>query len=74
MPDKKDSFPGSKLAQLDWVDIASGDVWFFSEEELQELGAKPETLRAYAHGYAKANGIKFRTKLVKGEGLYIQLR
>jgi hypothetical protein len=73
MPSKKDAFPGSKLSQLDWSGIANGEVWFFSNEELKELGTKPETLRAYAHNYAKAEGFKFRTKMT-GEGLYIQTR
>lgn len=72
-PARQDSFPGSKLAQLDWVDIGDGETWFFTTAEIAELGTKPETLRAYAHNYAKAGGFKFRTKLTS-EGLYIQAR
>lgn len=72
-PEQQDNFPGGKLAGLDWVEMGNGNVWFFTLEEIAELGTKPETLRAYAHNYAKAGGFKFRTKLTK-DGLYIQVR
>jgi len=71
MPEQVERIPGSSIAALDWTELSNGDAWFFPREEITKLGAKPETLRAYAHSYAKAGGFKFRTKLTK-EGLYIQ--
>jgi hypothetical protein len=73
MPEKVDRIPGSSLAQLDWVTLSDGTPWFFTTDEMKKLGTKPETLRAYAHTYAKAGGFKFRTKLTK-DGLYLQLK
>lgn len=74
MPTKADKFPGSWLSQLDWSEVASGDVWLFTKEEMEENGAKAATVRVFAHEYARAEGIKFRTRYVKGEGLYIQVK
>jgi hypothetical protein len=74
MPEQVARFPGSKISSLDWDKIADGNTWFFSHEEIKEdLNAKPDSLRAYAHGWAKENGVKFRTKL-NDEGLYLERR
>jgi hypothetical protein len=74
MPTKTDKFPGSWVSQLDWDDIANGEVWLFTNEELAENNTTAATVRVTAHTYSKEHGFKFRTKVVKGEGLYIQRR
>lgn len=71
MPEKVERFPGAWSSTIDWEEIASGGVYLFSEEELDEHNVTAATLRTTAHNYAKAKGFKFRTRLVEGEGLYI---
>lgn len=69
--------PGSWMSGLGWSEMADGEPWVISEEEMNNAGVKFESVRVYAHEYARnasSNGdapFKFKTKLVEGD-LYLQ--
>ncbi len=72
MPKKVDSIPGSSgLGALDWNAMLLGGTWFFSIEEIEELGVQIETVRAFSHRTAAELGMKVRTK-VTDDGLYLE--
>lgn len=71
MPTKVDRIPGAWSKSLPWAEMADGNAWCISEDEMRENGTKLETVRVYAHEYAKSVGGKFRTKTDDGD-LYLQ--
>ena len=71
MPDRVESIPGAWSKSLPWADMADGDPWRITAAEMKDNDTKLETVRVYAHEWAKANGGKFRTKTVEGD-LYLQ--
>ena len=77
MPKTVDVFPErSWAATINWAHLADSDeVWLFSEEEMKENSVGVDTLRTYAHQYAAmVEGLKFRTRYIEGEGLYVTKR
>ena len=71
MPKKTDQFPGSWISTLDWDELANGDVWVITADEMEKAEVKLETVRVYAHNTASLGGFKFRTRNVDGD-LYLQ--
>lgn len=75
MPKTVDTFPArSWAASIRWDHlIESGEVWLFTDEEMAENKVNMDTLRTTAHQYAaKIEGVRFRTRYIPEEGLYVQ--
>ena len=73
MPERVDAMPGRAIDTMPWTDMLDGEPWVITAEEMNELGVKLESVRAYAHSEAANNGKKFRTRQVDGN-LYLQAR
>ena len=71
MPTTVDKLPGGSLGDLPWDEYLDGQVWFWSLEEIEQMGVKPESIRALSHVKASEAGMKSRTRL-NDEGLFIQ--
>ena len=70
MPREVDTFPGSWTTTLPWADMANGQPWVITGEEMSEAGVKVESVRVAAHEYAKAYDWKFKTRVIDGS-LYL---
>ena len=72
-PEKVETFPGSWTSTLDWDDMADGNAYRITADEMKEAGVKLESVRVAAHEFAKGAGFSFRTRAVDGD-LYIQAK
>lgn len=49
-----------------------GQIYLWTEEELEEFGRGAETVRSGFHSACQRKGLRARTQIVQGKGLYIQ--